>query len=76
MCVATPLKVLEIKDGKAKVSSENHTHEVDISLIKGLSVGDYILAHFDMGIKRVPEEEALEMLELIASNHHSEGDGK
>ncbi|MCX6731481.1 MAG: HypC/HybG/HupF family hydrogenase formation chaperone [Candidatus Parcubacteria bacterium] len=70
MCLATPMKILEIKkDNKAVVGSAKHTHEVDLSLIKEPKVGEYILAHGDLAINKIPLTEAKKILELINGKH-------
>lgn len=65
MCLATPSKIIEIKDGKAVVGSGDHTHTVDLSLIKEPKIGEYLLIHGDMAINKVPEEEAKKILSMI-----------
>ena len=69
MCLATPMKILKIKGGKAIVGSAKHTHEIDLSLLKKPKVGDYVLAHGDMAINKLPEEEAKKILKLIKTKH-------
>ncbi|MCF7835712.1 MAG: HypC/HybG/HupF family hydrogenase formation chaperone [Candidatus Marinimicrobia bacterium] len=65
MCLATPQKIIKIKDGKATVQSEGHTHEADLSLLKDAEVGEYVLVHGDMVLNRIEENEALKILEII-----------
>jgi len=65
MCLATPSKVIEIKNNKAKVKSENHYHEADLSLLKDVKIGDYLLVHDQMAINKVPKTEAKKILEMI-----------
>ena len=70
MCLATPMKIIKIKkDNKAIVGSNNHNHEIDLSLIKEPGVGDYILAHGDLAINKLPTEEAEKILKLIKIKH-------
>jgi len=66
------MKIIKIKkDNKAIVMSEdhNHTHEIDISLIKKPKIGDYILAHNDMAINKLPLTEAKKILQLVNGKH-------
>jgi len=65
MCLATPMKIMEINGEKAVVSSSDHNHTVDLNLLKEPKVGDYILAHGDLAISKLPEDEALKILEMI-----------
>jgi len=70
MCLATPMKIMKIKkDNKAVVGSNNHHHEIDLSLIKKPKVGDYVLAHGDMAINKLPKKEAEKILKLIKKCH-------
>lgn len=66
MCLAVPCKIMEIKGNKAVVEAKDHTHTVDLSLIKNPQVGDYILAHGDMAINKLPAEEAEKILKIIS----------
>ena len=64
------MKIIKIKkDNKAIVGSNNHNHEIDLSLIKEPRVGDYILAHGDLAINKLPTEEAEKILKLIKIKH-------
>ncbi len=65
MCLATPLKIKEIKGEKAVVESDGHSHSVDLSLIKDPEIGDYVLVHNDMAINKVDEEDAKKILEIV-----------
>ncbi len=73
MCLATPMKIIKIKnDNKAIVGSKHHHHEVDLSLIREPKIGDYVLAHGDMAINKLPEEEAKKILKLIKNQNTHE----
>lgn len=66
MCLATPLKVLQIEADEAIVGSEAHQHRVDISLIKDtVKVGDFILSHNGMAINTVAGDDAEKILKMI-----------
>lgn len=65
MCLATPCKIVDIEGKTAVVQSKNHTHTVDLSLIKSPQIGDYILVHADMAINKVPQEEAEKILSMV-----------
>lgn len=63
MCYTIPGKVIELKDGKAKVDYNEEIREVDASLIK-VKVGDYVIVQAKFIIEKVPEEEAKEVIKL------------
>jgi len=70
MCLAIPGKVKKIEDKHALVDFEGHTHKIITVLIPKLKVGDWVMAHDDLGINKLPEEDALEIIRLASSCHH------
>jgi len=66
MCLATPSKVIEIKKGSATVQSGDHFHKADLSLLKNVEIGDYLLVHDQMAINKVPKTEAKKILKMIS----------
>lgn len=65
MCLATPAKIVEINGQKAVVQSGDHTHNVDLSLVENVQIGDYVLAHGELVIQKLPREEAEKILSMI-----------
>ena len=65
MCLATPTRVIKIKNQWADVESGNHRHQVNLSLLKIVKKGDYLLAHDDLAIKKISKKEAEEILNMI-----------
>lgn len=65
MCLATPMKLIRIEDGFGFVEHDNKEYKVTLSLIDDPKVGDWILAHADLAVSRLPEKEALEIIELV-----------
>jgi len=70
MCLATPSKVIKIKDDCATVKSGNHAHRVNLSLLKNIRVGDYLLIHDELAINKIPAGDAKKILEMIESHSH------
>jgi hydrogenase assembly chaperone HypC/HupF len=77
MCLATPSKVVKIKDDWATVESRlsggqagNHTHRVNLSLLKNIKLGDYLLVHDELAINKIPAAEAKKILEMIENHPH------
>jgi hydrogenase assembly chaperone HypC/HupF len=64
MCLATPMQVTKLDPHKAQVASKNHTHWVNIDLLKDIKKGDWLLVHGDMAIQRLDRKTASEMMEL------------
>jgi hydrogenase expression/formation protein HypC len=72
MCLAVPGKVIKISGKKASIqSSRGHTHEVDLSLVRGVKTGDYLLVHADMAINKLPQEEAEKILKITNQHGHA-----
>lgn len=67
MCLATPALITKIDGQKAVVKSGDHTHDVDLSLVEGVQVGDYVLAHGDLVIQKLPKEEAEKILSMVST---------
>ena len=65
MCLSVPAKVLKIQDNNAVVEGDNHTHEVDLSLVKNVKVGDYLLVHNNLALNKVPKEDAQKILKFL-----------
>jgi len=64
VCLATPVKVIKLKKDKATVDALGEKLEVDISLLKGVKVGDYLLAKGELAIQKLPRQEAEKILQL------------
>ncbi len=65
MCLAVPMKVLEIEKEMAIVSIGQVKKRVNIQLVANLKVGDYIIVHAGFGIQKLDEKEAKKTLELF-----------
>lgn len=65
MCLAIPMKVVEINGNTAKVEQEGVSKAARIDFLEGIQVGDYVLIHAGIAIERLDPEEAEETLRLI-----------
>jgi len=67
MCLGYPAKVVEIlEDGKkAIVDYLGLKKTVNVSLIKELAEGDYLLIHSGVAIEKIDEKEAEEIEKLF-----------
>ena len=66
MCLAVPMKVIEIEGPVARVEEAGVQREVRADLVEGLKVGDYVIVHAGIAIDRLDPEEAQETLRLFA----------
>ena len=65
MCLATPMKLVKIEHEYGFVEHAGKEYRVDLGLIDSPMLGDWILAHGELAVSRIPSKDALEILELI-----------
>jgi len=63
MCLAIPLKLIEISGNTATGEALGMTREIRVDFIPEPKVGDYVIVHAGFAIERLGEEQALEDLE-------------
>ena len=66
MCLAVPVKVLQIDGQKALVELGGLAREASLMLVPDTQVGDYVLLHAGFVIQKLDEREAEETLRLFA----------
>lgn len=59
MCLAVPAKVNKINKNTAEIESFGVKKEVDITLIPGVKIDDYVIVHAGFAIQIVDKEDAL-----------------
>ncbi|HYF95307.1 MAG TPA: HypC/HybG/HupF family hydrogenase formation chaperone [Symbiobacteriaceae bacterium] len=76
MCLAVPVKVLEVSGRQALVDLQGNRRKVDISLVDAVEPGCYVLMHAGIALQVLNEQEALETLKLLTAvmDHVSDGD--
>lgn len=65
MCLAVPMKIVEINGDEGLVESSGLKRKANFSLIKGPKVGEYVLLHAGFAIERVKEKEAQKTLKIL-----------
>lgn len=66
MCLATPMKIERIVDGRRAIVSEGNVQvEVDVSLLKDPRPGDHVIIHAGYAIETLTLAEAEERLALF-----------
>lgn len=60
MCLAVPLKLIEINGKEAVGESLGMRRAVRVDFIENPQIGDYVIVHAGFAIERLPEEQALE----------------
>jgi len=68
MCLAIPGRIIEMVDeagGIAKVDVSGVRRNINITLLDGAGVGDYVLIHVGFALSKVDEKEAQETLRTL-----------
>ena len=63
MCLAIPLKLIEINGTSAVGEALGMTREIRVDFIPEPKLGDYVIVHAGFAIERLPEKQALEDLD-------------
>ncbi|MBQ7473835.1 MAG: HypC/HybG/HupF family hydrogenase formation chaperone [Oscillospiraceae bacterium] len=63
MCLAIPLKLVDINGNTATGEALGMTREIRVDFIPEPKVGDYVIVHAGFAIERLGENQALEDLE-------------
>ena len=63
MCLAVPLKLIEINGKTAIGEAMGMTRQLRVDFIKEPQLGDYVMVHAGFAIERLPEGQALADLE-------------
>lgn len=63
MCLAIPLKLIEIDGKKAVGEAMGMKRELRVDFIREPKIGDYVIVHAGFAIERLGEAQALEDLE-------------
>jgi len=66
MCLAVPMKVINIEGEMAVAEIDGVKREASLMMLsEDIKIGDYVLIHAGFAISRLDEEEALETLALM-----------
>lgn len=68
MCLAIPGRIIEMVDEAnniAKVDVSGVRRNVNIALLDGVCVGDYVLIHVGFALSKIDEKEAEETLRML-----------
>ena len=65
MCLGIPMKVVKIDGDDCIVESGGLRKKANLSLMKGLKIGDYILLHAGFAIEKIKDSEAKKTLRIL-----------
>jgi hydrogenase expression/formation protein HypC len=75
MCLAIPMKIVEIDGPVAQVEEAGVRRPARLDLLDNAQIGDYVIVHAGVVIERLDQEEAQETLrliqEMLASEPHA-----
>ena len=63
MCLAIPLKIIELNGVSAVGEAMGMKREIRVDFIEKPQLGDYVIVHAGFAIERLPEQQALEDIE-------------
>jgi len=66
MCLAVPMKVVEINGDMAVVESAGLRREVGIMLLSNVKLNDWVLIHAGFAITKLTKKQARETLAIFA----------
>lgn len=69
MCLGIPMKIRKIQGDFACVEAGGLLRTVNIQMLSGISIGDYVLVHAGFAIEKVNPKKAKETLRLIDEIH-------
>lgn len=66
MCLAVPVRVVELKDGDAAIVDLGGIRkEISLALVEDIAVGDYVVLHVGYALARLDAAEAERTLRLF-----------
>ena len=63
MCLAVPLRLIEINGNEAIGEAMGMKRDIRVDFIDKPQIGDYVIVHAGFAIERLPEQQALEDIE-------------
>ena len=73
MCLAIPLKLVEINGNTAIGEAMGMRREIRVDFIEDPKPGDYVIVHAGFAIERLPEQQAMEDLDAWEEVRHALG---
>ncbi|MEK7512209.1 MAG: [FeFe] hydrogenase H-cluster radical SAM maturase HydE [Patescibacteria group bacterium] len=65
MCLTIPAEVIKIQGNKATIKSDREIKEINIAFDVNLKVNDWVLYISDIIVKKIPADEAREIIDLL-----------
>jgi hydrogenase expression/formation protein HypC len=65
MCLAIPMKIIDINGTIATAEVDGVTRQARLDLLPEVGLGDYVLIHAGLAISRLDPKDAAETLDLL-----------
>lgn len=65
MCLAIPMKILKKDKENATVESSGLKKDINISFLKHVEIGDYVIVHAGFAIEKLDKKKAKETIDLL-----------
>ena len=65
MCLGIPMKIRRLEKDIGVVESGGVRRSINVSLVKDLKIGDYVIVHAGFAIEKVHEGRAKETLQIL-----------
>jgi hydrogenase expression/formation protein HypC len=67
MCLAIPSLVVELlPNDMARIDLDGVRKDISLSLVEGVTVGDYVIVHVGFALQKLDPDEAAETLAMFA----------
>jgi hydrogenase expression/formation protein HypC len=74
MCLAIPVRVIEVGPGDTAIVDLDGLHkEISLALVDDVVTGDYVILHVGYALSKLDAEEAEKTLALFAELHGAAG---
>jgi hydrogenase expression/formation protein HypC len=74
MCLAVPVKIVEIDGTNAVVETGGVRRKANLAFVPDATVGDFVLLHAGFAIKKWSEEDVQELNQILAGVDALEGE--
>lgn len=65
MCLGIPVRLTKVEGNSGEGEIGGIRRQVDLSLVREVAVGDYVILHAGFAIEKIHEKEAEETLRLL-----------
>ena len=69
MCLAIPAKVIKKQGQWVTVKSLDHTHRANLSLVKNVKIGDYLIISGELALNKISKREAEKIINLVSEQN-------